>query len=143
MSIYVSITRRSDPLADEGPSISAEEWLAVVDADPELRQPAEEELESALLGDDDIPAVWFHPDGHTTWFVLTDGNVEVKNPDAALLHKMATVADTLDAHLISETGERFDSSGQSLGFKSDDEDAEFDEQPKPVGLWGRIVRWFR
>lgn len=34
MSIYVYVTRKPDPLEDEGPDISEQEWIEVIKSDP-------------------------------------------------------------------------------------------------------------
>jgi hypothetical protein len=36
MSIYVYVTRKPDPLEEEGPDISEQEWIEVIKSDPDL-----------------------------------------------------------------------------------------------------------
>jgi hypothetical protein len=45
MSLYVFITRRSDPLDNSGPEISAKDWLYCVDIEPDFRIPKNDESE--------------------------------------------------------------------------------------------------
>jgi hypothetical protein len=140
VSIYVSITRRIDPLDEAGPSIESAEWRSTFESDSEFRVPTDAELADALLGPDDVPALWLaHPEGEPTWFVLSAGNIDVKNPDHPLLTKMARVAQVLGARLISETGETFDSAGNSLGMAIDGRDV----PSTAPGILAGLARWLR
>ncbi len=112
MSISVAITRRAEPLADDEPGITAAEWLAVADEEPDFRVPAVPEREGA--GAD--ARVWTgHPSAPIV-FDLCDGQVEVVNPDAGTIARMQALARRLDARVVSENGEIFDDAGASLGF---------------------------
>jgi len=116
MSIVVYATRKPDPLEDDGPSISAEEWSTAVSADPDLElSPVPTEPGFPKRGNF---AVWrTYPGGYPAWFVLLDGSVEVDSPDEHILRKLCALAERLSARVISETGELFDSQGKSLGFE--------------------------
>ena len=106
MGIYVYVTRKEDPLdEEEGNNISAEEWRAVVDADPDLalRDPPDKAQK-----DRTIYSAWdSYPGGYTAWFGLAFGNIEVKGIDEALLAKLRTFAAKLDGRIVSEEGESF------------------------------------
>jgi hypothetical protein len=87
MSISVAITRRAEPLADDCPPITLDEWLAI----------------TRTLDDFDM-------------FVWYEGEIDVKNPDQATIARMKTLAAQLRASVISETGEIFNDDGSSAGF---------------------------
>jgi hypothetical protein len=106
MSNYVYVTRKSDPLSDTGPQISANEWVEVVAndrdlaiADPPDRSPGYTEA---------IYAVWNeYPGGYPAWFGLAYGNIEVKGLDESILVKLRGFAQKLNARIVSEEGEEF------------------------------------
>jgi len=105
MSIYVYVTRKPDPLEDEGPDISEQEWIELIKSDPDL----------AIGGppgdhprDPRIYAVWAsYPEGYPAWFALSAGSIEVKGIDDALLAKLRYFAAKLGARIVSEMGEEF------------------------------------
>src|SRR5258706_11390324 len=111
MSIYVYISRRTDPFDDSGPEISAEEWLRYIDAEADFRAPTSEETES--LGEH--ARIW---SGHKIpmAFDWSGGQVEVKNPNAPTISRMKQVATKLSATVFSETGELYGQSGEHAGF---------------------------
>lgn len=106
MSIYVYVTRKPDPLADDGPGITEDEWRSVVAADPELS--LEQPPDQPGLPKNAVWAAWpSYPGGYPAWFALVAGSVEVKGADAALLTKLRTFACKLNARIVSEEGEEF------------------------------------
>ena len=112
MSIYVSISRRAEPLEDDGPQITAEEWLEVVSSESDFRLP--QGAEGEWVGPH--ARVWTgHPQVRMS-FDWVDGQVDVKNPDAATIARMKALAARLQATVFSETGELFDDAGESAGF---------------------------
>ena len=105
MSIYVYVTRKEDPLADDGDSITLNEWTSLVEADPDL---AFAEPDDKRPADKTTYAVWStYPGGYPAWFGLADGNIEVKSLDDALLSKLRTFAHALGARIVSEEGDVF------------------------------------
>ena len=101
MSIYVSITRRPEPLADDGPMISSDEWLAAVDQQEDFR--LLQGHETAWVGD--FARVWSGHSEYPVVFDWVDGQIDVKNPDEATVVRMKKLAGGLSAIVISETGE--------------------------------------
>jgi hypothetical protein len=105
MSICVYVTRKPDPLEDEGPDISEQEWVEVIKsdhdlsiADPPDRRPRDQKSY----------AVWnAYPEGYPAWFALSGGSIEVKGLDDALLGKLRYFAAKLNARIVSEMGEEF------------------------------------
>jgi hypothetical protein len=90
MGYDVHITRKDDWSDEEGPEISLAEWLAVVDADPEMRleEYAETRLDSegVLRMKKKSLSVWtaysqHDESGNKAWFFYRNGEVVVKNPD--------------------------------------------------------------
>ena len=114
MSIYVSISRRSDPLDDTGPAIAADEWLRCVDAEPDFRPPVGDEAE----GVGEHARVW---SGHKypVVFDWTRGEIDVKNPDCFVIARMKALAAKLSASVFSEAGEIFNEAGSHEGFLPD------------------------
>jgi hypothetical protein len=106
MSIYVYVTRRGDPFDDAGPPITRDEWLDLVAKDADL---SVEEPPDPFPGyKDAIHVAWKnYLGGYAAWFVLFNGNVEVKGIDDALLGKLRAFATGLDARIVSELGEEF------------------------------------
>jgi hypothetical protein len=105
MSIYVFVTRRADPLKPDGAEINREEWVKLVEIDPDLSL---EDPADRFLADKTIYAAWkAYPAGYPAWFGLSDGNIEVKGMDDAILGKLRIFANKLGARIVSEEGEEF------------------------------------
>ena len=96
MGYDLHITRSAEWFDTAGAEITADEWLALVDADPELA-PAPE------LGDPYF-AAWV---GRDAWLGWSDGQVFTKNPDRALLGKMVEIAARLGARIQGDEGELY------------------------------------
>lgn len=117
MGYDVHIHRADDWTQSEQRAIGADEWLAAVDGDQELR-----------LDPNNGPyfAVWSglcrHPD--RTWFDWSEGRVFTKNPDRATLTKMLHLAERLGAKVQGDDGEFYET--------ADDLPAEDTDQPVPT-----------
>jgi hypothetical protein len=120
MGYDLHITRKKnwDGWEDEhGPEISFDEWMAVVDADPELRI---EGYEGQRLPDQSVfrqPLVaWtahsrYRVDDPGPVLGLSGGNVEAKNPDREFRCKMWRLAQILKAKVQGDDGEFYDRFG--------------------------------
>ena len=100
MGYDLHITRRKDWSA-AGNDITAEEWLACVKKDPEL-----------LLFSENGPyfARWNGPSTlPDPWFDWHSGCIFTKNPDEALIDKMAAIAIVLRAQVQGDDGEIYKS----------------------------------
>ncbi len=100
MGYDVHITRSDDWTRNAAHSIDSEEWLTVVDADPELR-----------LDPDHGPfaALWSGRGGRDAgWFDWYDGNVFTTNPTRAAVGKMISLAERLSALVQGDEGEVYD-----------------------------------
>jgi hypothetical protein len=120
MGYDVHITRKNDWSDPDGPEISLAEWLAVVEADPEMRLDgfAESRLDnggvfrSEKLGLSVWTAYSQHGQGgNMAWFLYSHGEVIVKNPDEEILRKMWSIAQALSAKVQGDDSEVYDSSG--------------------------------
>ena len=87
MGYDVHITRKKDWAAEDGPVITAEEWLAYVATDPQLRLDPASKRYSVTL---DIQSQY--PDPWLEWF---EGDIYSKNPDEATRTKMLQIAAAL------------------------------------------------
>jgi len=114
------ITRKADWPDDDGPVITFEEWIAVVDADPDLRLDgfcAARMPDGGILRlDDSSIAVWtaysrYRDRAGIAWFRWRDGNVNVKNPDREIRRKMWRIAQVLAAKVQGDDGEFYDRFG--------------------------------
>lgn len=96
MSYDIHITRRKDWSAI-GNEITADEWLAYVENDPEL---------SLWPMNGPCTVRWNgkckYPDPLLDWF---QGNIYAKNPEPALIDKMVQIADALGAQVQGDDGE--------------------------------------
>jgi hypothetical protein len=105
MNIYVYVTRKPDPLDANGPDISAGEWIELIESDPDLSISGPP---NRLPRDQRSYAVWAsYPRGYPAWFALSEGSIEVKGIDEAILAKLRSFAAKLDARIVSEMGEEF------------------------------------
>jgi hypothetical protein len=119
------ITRAENWVESDQRPITAEEWLALVDADPDLG-----------IDDQNGPyfAVWSgpcsYPDGG--WFDWSDGFISTKNPDRAILGKMLRLAAQLGAVVQGDDGEVYSEVSQlSEGMSQHDQS---------VHRWQRFIR---
>ena len=97
MGYDLRITRAPGHWAEsEDGGIDAEEWLAVVAADPELS------LESGRKHF----ARWSGPSKHPEpWFDWWRGTIKTKNPDPPIVQKMIAMAQHLGARVQGDDGE--------------------------------------
>ena len=121
MSYDVYITRKHYWIDPEGPEISLAEWLAVVDADPEMELDGYDEPRpnrNAFRTEGECLSIWtayseHDKRGNAAWFVHSDGNVMVRSPDAEIICKMWSLAQALSAKVQGDDGEVYDSFARS------------------------------
>jgi len=95
------ITRAKSWALNAKNPISAEEWLAYVEKDPELSLSRENGPYFAKWsGKSRVGEAWLD------W---NDGNIETKNPDEALIDKMVAIARELSATVQGDDGEIYQS----------------------------------
>ena len=114
MGYDIHITRRKF-WADKGDDITADEWLAYVHRDSELRLRAESGR---------CFAEW----NGGSWLDWSDGVIFTKNPDDALVTKMVAIARQFDATVQGDDGEIYDGSQSP-------------RRPQ-ISLGSRIAGWF-
>jgi hypothetical protein len=119
MSYDVYITRKTYSWDEEGPEISLAEWLAVVNADPEMEWDANPGARpddaSMLRTERERLWVWtaysHHDEGADyAWFAYENGNIVVTNADPEIVCKMWSLAQALSAKVQGDNGEIYDSS---------------------------------
>jgi hypothetical protein len=108
------ITRRKF-WADQGNDITAQEWLACVKSDPELRPTPKN-------------GPYFVEWGNGSWLDWSEGVISTRNPNEALMAKMVAIAKRFNATVQGDDGEIYDGSKPS--------------QPPPASLGSRIAGWF-
>jgi len=115
MGYDVHITRADKCPASDAAPISLEDWLAVVQADLEMRLDDFAEVDTpdgALRYANAGLAVWTEYSGHRVngnmaWFDYRRGSIVVKNPDDEILAKMKQLAAELRAKVVGEEGEEY------------------------------------
>jgi len=122
MSYNVYITRKHHWADPEGPEISLAEWLAVIDADPEMESDGYAETRpedgSVFRTEPECLSVWtayseHDKSGNAAWFVYSNGCVIVRNPDAEVVRKMWSIAQALSAKVQGDDMEVYDSSAMA------------------------------
>jgi hypothetical protein len=117
MGYDLHITRRKY-WPDEGDDITAQEWLAYVKQDSELRLQVENGPHFAA---------WRGASG-TAWLDWSDGQIYTKNPDALLIEKMVSIARQFGAQVQGDDGEVYEGGGRPP------------RQPKP-SFSERVAGW--
>ena len=103
MSIYYYVTRKADPLDNDGPMIEDDEWKKLVSEDADLRL---DNSSNPFPNRKIIYAVWEkYPGGYPAWFGLAEGSIEVKGLDDAILGKLRKFANALQCRIVCEDGE--------------------------------------
>ncbi|HUT93872.1 MAG TPA: hypothetical protein VMY37_30695 [Thermoguttaceae bacterium] len=101
------ITRADPWWENDDRPIAPEEWLKIVEDDPELRlDPANGPYFATWLGDSELDGPWLDWD---------DGRISTKNPDRALLDKMLDIARRLGANVLGDDGEPYLGKGRFGG----------------------------
>ncbi len=105
-----------DEDADGG--ISFDEWSSLVDADDSMRMDGYAEVTSPdgakLRIENQGLAVWTGfpgniDGGNQAWFDFRDGRIVFKNPDQDILQKMLEIAGALNAKIVGDDGEEYNS----------------------------------
>lgn len=113
MGYDLHITRSENWIDPDGPRISIDEWLALIDADPELDPRSEV---TARLPDGEVLtlpmenlAVWTgHPQAVEVPFHFTGGRISVPMGDTTALAKAHQIAAALDARIQGDEGEFYE-----------------------------------
>ena len=127
MGYDLHITRAEHWVENDDQWIEVDEWLDIVERDPELE-----------LADENGPyfAIWCGPSKYEEpWFDWSDGNITTKNPDSAMIAKMVEMAGKLGANVQGDDGERY------VGGERGAEDSGYllDVGSKP--WWRRLLGW--
>jgi hypothetical protein len=103
MCYDLRITRKTPWTGEDGPTISADEWLSLLDADPELSC-------ASNPGDDSLAGAW----KGETLFWFADGEVCCKNRDEPTVRKMVSMAERLGAMVQGNDGKVYRKDGSSF-----------------------------
>jgi hypothetical protein len=101
MAYELHITRAEMFMFNDGAHITPEEWMAIVNQDPELVQNISGGQYFANWQSEYAP-----PDA---WFDWYEGNVFTKNPDRMVLGKSLDIAYWLGAQVQGDNGETYTS----------------------------------
>lgn len=105
MGYDIHITRApADYFDNAGHEITAEEWLACVQADPELELAGYNGPHFALWSGQSQRA--------DPWFTWSSGNVNTKNPDPSIVAKAIAIAKRLGARVQGDDGEIYLADGK-------------------------------
>ena len=107
MGYELYITRKEEWCDVEGPTISPEEWLTVVQHDPEFTI-------TGLHGPYPYHADWSGPGKYPCWLDHRNGNLYSKNPTDEMIDKMVQIARWLDAKVQGDEGEVYLGAGQAI-----------------------------
>ena len=105
MEYDLHITRKNDWADRKGPRISLAEWFALVRADPEMRLDAYEPENLSVWTE----YAQTHEAGTKAWFLYSNGEISVKNPNEDIIRKMRAIAHALSAKVQGDDGETYDS----------------------------------
>ena len=101
MGLELHITRAEHWADNDACPITKQEWLAYVNADPELvLKPSAGECYAVWSGTSAYEAPWLD------WF---EGNISTKWPDSGLYKKMLSIASDLGAHVQDDDGTAYTS----------------------------------
>jgi hypothetical protein len=125
MSYNLHITRKKNYTDETGPDITADEWLAYVANDPELRLDPDNGPYFVQIGKwSEFPQAWLD------WL---DGQIHAKNPDPPIIVKMLQIATALDASVQGDDGEIYledpDKKGEFMVEQPTDRCPPFDPAP--------------
>jgi hypothetical protein len=100
MGYDLHITRADCWFQNEGREIAWDEWLGLVASDPELTLDPKNGDEYAL---------WSGRSRYADpWIAWSQGNIDSKNPDRAIVAKMIQIAARLGARVQGDDGEFYD-----------------------------------
>ncbi len=103
MGYDIHITRAELWAENKGREITAEEWLAYVEKDPELK------IDDA---NGEHFAIWSEDSGEAVaWFEWSAGDISTKNPDVATIEKAVNIAKHIGAKVQGDDGEVYPGGG--------------------------------
>lgn len=121
MAYDMHITRKTDWADQDGPEIEREEWMAyvLIDKSLQLDRDRAEAVDPRVASRTKEPTHvrWTGWEGRMegvreAWMWLENGNVMASDADAAFRRKLFLVADSLNARLMGDDGEIYNSNGE-------------------------------
>ena len=133
MGYDLHITRKKYHFDEEGPVITPEEWLSIVENDPAL-----------TIDEENGPyhAVWSGPSKYPdAWIDYFEGCLFSKYPDEPLIDKMVQIAKLLDAKVQGDDGEIYLGGGQEPYHEdADEEETNEPSQESRRSWWQRLLK---
>jgi hypothetical protein len=131
MPYHLHVTRASDWMQSNELPITAAEWLKLVRTDSDLVQDPRRGRYVAL---------WSSPDGRDQWLEWSEGRINTRYPDGALLKKLVTIAERLGAKVQGDGGEVY-SGDEPVDEWAEDNILPF--TPRTVIITQRLPWWRR
>jgi hypothetical protein len=131
MPYHLHVTRASDWMQSNELPITAAEWLKLVRTDSDLVQDPRRGPYVAL---------WSSPDGRDQWLEWSEGRINTRYPDGALLKKLVTIAERLGAKVQGDGGEVY-SGEEPVDEWAEDNILPF--TPRTVMITQRLPWWRR
>lgn len=104
MGVELHITRAEFWAENSDQFISSEEWIDLVNSDPELE---------ILRKNGEFFAIWKGESEYDEpWLQWFEGNISTKWPDTALYNKMLEIASKLNAHVQDDDGTNYPEDAQ-------------------------------
>lgn len=120
MGYELHVTRKNFWADEDGPVIAAEEWLSIVERDPDL---------SLDLRNGPYHARWGGPSKYDEpWIDWAEGELYTKNPDPPLIAKLLEIAGVLSAKVRGDDNEVYTSPTE---YHHDDIEGEHETQGVP------------
>jgi len=111
MGYDLHITRAKHWEDNQDCKITSQEWLTIVEDDPEL-------VPDPNYGS--YAVLWKGLSGaETPWFDWYDGNIYTTNPDRSVLAKMIQIALNLDAKVQGDNGELYENETDLSSLETD------------------------
>ncbi|MFZ5986521.1 MAG: hypothetical protein ACOYWZ_05255 [Bacillota bacterium] len=113
MGYDIHIIRAENTWEAENNPITVEEWLHVVDSDPEMERIEKLEGRNPITGEViTVPmqnsAVWHHEElNYKVPFCYSEGGISVARPDNIVIKKMKEIAIKLNAKVIGDDEEEY------------------------------------
>ncbi|MEQ1905717.1 MAG: hypothetical protein ABL888_16130 [Pirellulaceae bacterium] len=131
MGYNLYITRRHDWHDDAGPSITCDEWMALITDDPELSlKPESEGLYANWSGECTYPDPWFAYNERL-------GAIDTKNPDEPIIQKMLDIAEKLHARVQGDDGEIY-TTPTEYHYQDEPNPSSSDKADTSVSWWRRL-----
>ncbi|MCC5821796.1 MAG: hypothetical protein LAT64_00750 [Phycisphaerales bacterium] len=137
MGYDLHITRKEDWSDEDGPRISRQEWLTLIECDPVLRI----DTENCNRTPPNVFTVWDDPDAPdgSYWIDWTEDDVSARHQGKDFIRKLHEIASKLGAIVQGDDGEVYLPNGE---LDWDDQRTRDSTSRKPPLVW-RLRRFFK